>query len=215
MSTMSTMRTLAAVAVTLVMTTAAAHAQVGKSMGVIDANTAAEQDLLGIPHMNAAIVKGLIEKRPFESITGLHAYLLGQKLTQEQAMDVYRKAFVHINLNTATPEEILLVPGAGKRMVREFAEYRPWKSYAQFDKEIGKYVGADNTALLAQYTFIPVRLNTASDADILSIPGAGPRMVREFKEYRPWKTREQFMKEIGKYVGAKETERLWRYVVIE
>jgi DNA uptake protein ComE-like DNA-binding protein len=193
----------------------AAQAQVGKSVGVVDANTAAEKDLLAMPHMTPAIVKGLIGKRPFASITDLNAYVLSQKLTPEQAMAFYEKAFVHINLNTATPEEILLVPGAGKRMVREFAEYRPWKTYAQFDKEIGKYVGAEQTAKLAQYTFIPVRLNTASDEDILSIPNAGPRMVREFKEYRPWKTKEQFMKEIGKYVGAKETERLWRYVVID
>jgi DNA uptake protein ComE-like DNA-binding protein len=192
-----------------------AHAQVGKSLGVVDANTAADKDLLAMPHMTPAIVKGLIEKRPFASITDLNAYLLGQKLTPEQAIAFYEKAFVHINLNTATPQEILLVPGAGKRMVHEFDEYRPWKSYAQFAREIGKYVGADGAARLAQYTFIPVRLNTASDADILTIPNAGPRMVREFKEYRPWKTKEQFMKEIGKYVGAKETERLWRYVVID
>lgn len=192
-----------------------AHAQVGKSLGVVDANTAPEKDLLGMPHMTPAIVKGLVEKRPFASITDLNAYLLSQKLTQQQALEFYEKAFVHVNLNTATPEEILLVPGAGKRMVREFDEYRPWKSYAQFDKEIGKYVGADGAAKLAQYTFIPVRLNTASDPDILSIPGAGPRMVREFKEYRPWKSKEQFIKEIGKYVGAKEAERLWRYVVID
>jgi DNA uptake protein ComE-like DNA-binding protein len=193
----------------------AAQAQVGTSLGVVDANTASEQALLAMPHMTPAIVTGLIAKRPFASITDLHAYLLSQKLSPEQAMAFYEKAFVHINLNTATPDEILLVPGAGKRMVREFDEYRPWKTYAQFDREIGKYVGADGAARLAQYTFIPVRLNSATDADILSIPGAGPRMVREFKEYRPWKTREQFMKEIGKYVGEKETERLWRYVVID
>ena len=194
---------------------APASAQVGKSQGVVDANTAPEQGLLALPHMTPAIVKGLIEKRPFNSITDLHAYLIGQKLTPEQAMEFYRRAFVHINLNTATAAEILLVPGAGKRMAHEFEEYRPWKSYAQFDKEIGKYVSAEQVAQLAQYTFIPVRLNTASDADILSIPGAGPRMVREFKEYRPWKTKEQFIKEIGKYVGAKEAERMWRYVVID
>ncbi|HEU4926875.1 MAG TPA: hypothetical protein VFT24_07490 [Vicinamibacterales bacterium] len=192
-----------------------AAAQVGKSLGVMDANTATEKDLVTMPHMTPAIVKGLLEKRPFASITDLNAYLLSQKLTQEQANEFYGKAFVHINLNTATPQEILLVPGAGKRMVREFEEYRPWKTYAQFDKEIGKYVGAEKTAQLAQYTFIPVRLNTAADADILSIPGAGQRMVREFKEYRPWKTKEQFIKEIGKYVGAKEAERMWRYVVID
>ena len=197
------------------MVAATAHAQVGKSLGVADANTVAEKDLLGMPHMTPAIVKGLIEKRPFASITDLNAYLVSQKLTPEQAMAFYEKAFVHINLNTATPEEILLVPGAGKRMVREFDEYRPWKSYAQFDKEIGKYVGAERTAQLAQYTFIPIRLNNGTDADILTIPNAGPRMVREFKEYRPWKTKEQFIKEIGKYVGAKEAERLWRYVAID
>ena len=123
-----------------------------------------------MPNMTPAIVKGLIEKRPFASITELNAYLLGQKLTQDQANAFYGKAFVHINLNTATAEEILLVPNAGKRMAHEFDEYRPWKTYAQFDKEIGKYVGAEKTAQLAQYTFIPVKLNTATDADILTIP---------------------------------------------
>lgn len=210
-----TISRLLAAPLTVLLMVSAAQAQVGTSLGVVDANTASEQALLAMPHMTPAIVTGLIAKRPFASITDLHAYLLSQKLSPEQAMAFYEKAFVHINLNTATPDEILLVPGAGKRMVREFDEYRPWKTYAQFDREIGKYVGADGAARLAQYTFIPVRLNSATDADILSIPGAGPRMVREFKEYRPWKTREQFVKEIGKYVGEKETERLWRYVVID
>jgi DNA uptake protein ComE-like DNA-binding protein len=191
------------------------HAQVGKSQGVVDANTAPEQDLAKMPNMTPAIAKALVGARPFKSITELNTFLIGQGLTQDQAMQFYQKAFVHINLNTATPEEILLVPNAGKRMVREFAEYRPWKSWAQFDKEIGKYVGADATAKLAQYCFIPINLNTATDEDILSIPGAGQRMVREFKEYRPWKSYAQFDKEIGKYVGQKETERLKRYVVIE
>ena len=199
---------IAAPAVTL-------RAQVGKSQGVVDANTASEQDLAKMPHMTPAIAKALVGVRPFKSITELNTFLIGQGLTQEQAMDLYQKAFVHINLNTATKDEILLVPGAGTRMVREFAEYRPWKSWAQFDKEIGKYVGADATAKLAQYCFIPVKLNTATDEDILSIPGAGPRMVREFKEYRPWKSWAQFDKEIGKYVGKQETDRLKRYVVIE
>jgi DNA uptake protein ComE-like DNA-binding protein len=190
-------------------------AQVAKSLGVKDANTISEAELAAVPNLTPAIAKAIVAKRPFASITELNALLLAQGLTAEQAMAVYPQAFVHINLNTATPEEILLVPGAGKRMAHEFDEYRPWKNYAQFDKEIGKYIGAEKTAQLAQYTFIPVRLNTAADADILSIPGAGPRMVREFKEYRPWKSKEQFIKEIGKYVGAKEAERMFKYVVID
>jgi DNA uptake protein ComE-like DNA-binding protein len=213
--TMKTQKVMGAAVLALSVMATPAAAQVGKSLGVVDANTAPEKNLLTMPHMTPAIVKGLLEKRPFASITDLNAYLLSQKLTQEQANEFYGKAFVHINLNTATAQEILLVPGAGKRMAHEFEEYRPWKTYAQFDKEIGKYVGAEKTAQLAQYTFIPVRLNTATDADILSIPGTGQRMVGEFKEYRPWKSKEQFIKESGKYVGAKEAERMWRYVVID
>jgi DNA uptake protein ComE-like DNA-binding protein len=191
------------------------HGQVGKSLGVVDANLAPEQDLLKFPHMTPAIVKGILDKRPFNSITELNAYLLSQKLTQEQAMEFYTKAFVHVNLNTATREEILLIPGAGQRMTIEFPEYRPWKTFAQFDRQISKYIGQEATDKLKQYVFIPVNLNTATDEDILSIPGAGARMVKEFKEYRPWKSKEQFDKEIAKYVGPKETARLWRFVVIQ
>jgi DNA uptake protein ComE-like DNA-binding protein len=192
-----------------------AHAQVGKSLGVVDANTASEADVAAMPGMTPALAKALVAARPFDSIVALNTFLLGQKLTPEQANAFYQKGFVHINLNTASAEEIMLVPGAGRRMAREFAEYRPWTSWAQFDKEIGKYVDAKEVARLAQYAFIPVNLNSASDDDILSIPGAGRRMVREFKEYRPWTSQAQFEKEIGKYVDAKEVKRLWRYVVIK
>ncbi|MEK6409726.1 MAG: hypothetical protein AABN34_22610 [Acidobacteriota bacterium] len=189
--------------------------QVGKTLGLIDANAATEKDLLALPHMTPAIVKGIIDKRPFMSILDLNAFLLSQSLTAQQAAEFYEKAFIHINLNTASREEIVLIPRAGNRMAREFAEYRPWRSFAQFDKEIGKYVGPAETARLAQYGFIPINLNTASDEDILSIPGLGPRMLREFKEYRPYKSIEQFRKEIGKYVGAKEVARFERYVTIQ
>jgi DNA uptake protein ComE-like DNA-binding protein len=188
-------------------------AQVGQ--GLLDANTATEAQLTGLPHMTPAVVKGLIAKRPFMSIVELNTFLLAQGLSQAQATELYGKAFIHVNLNTATAEEILLIPNAGKRMAREFPEYRPWRNWAQFDKEISKYVGQPETDRLKQYVFIPVKLNTGTDEDINSIPGAGSRMVREFKEYRPWKTKEQFEKEIGKYVNKQEVARLWRYVVID
>jgi DNA uptake protein ComE-like DNA-binding protein len=206
-------RLLALAAILALAVSAHPLAQVGR--GLIDPNVASEQELLSLPQMTPAIAKALVGRRPFASITDLNAFLLGQKLTQEQANAIYGKAFIHVNLNTGTREEILLIPGAGTRMAREFDEYRPWRNWAQFDKEISKYVGQQETDRLKQYVFIPVNLNTATDEDILSIPGAGPRMVREFKEYRPWKTKEQFEREIGKYVGPAEVARLWRYVVIQ
>jgi DNA uptake protein ComE-like DNA-binding protein len=208
------MQTFAAFVFAVLLFVTPVSAQVGRSQGVVDANTIADADLLKVPHVIPAIGKAILAARPFASIVELNKLLRGQGLNDQQVAQVYGRIFVHINLNTATAEEIMLIPGAGKRMAHEFEEYRPWKAWAQFDKEIGKYVNAQEVARLAQYGFIPLNLNTASDTDLQTIPGVGQRMLRELKEYRPWKTREQFEREIGKYVDQKEVARLYRYVVI-
>src|ERR671911_750332 len=92
----------------LVMPCGVASAQVGKSLGVKDVNTASEADLRAMPHMTPAIVKGIVDTRPFTSIVDLNTYLLGQKLSQQRARDFYGRVFGHINPNPATPEEIIL-----------------------------------------------------------------------------------------------------------
>jgi DNA uptake protein ComE-like DNA-binding protein len=149
--------------------------------------------------MTPAIAKAMVAKRPFNSITEMHAFLLGQGLTREQAMELYPRAFVHINLNTATADEILLVPGAGRKMTIEFPEYRPWKTWAQFDRQIGKYIGgAENAQKLAQYTFIPMNANTAIDADLLTVPGATQAWVEKLKQGRPYKTAGDLEKALGR-----------------
>ena len=62
---------------------------------------------------------------------------------------------------------------------------------------------------------VPININTATDSEILRIPGVGPRMLREFKEYRPYTSIEQFRREIGKYVDKAEVARLEKYIVIK
>jgi DNA uptake protein ComE-like DNA-binding protein len=190
-------------------------AQVGKPVAIVDANLATEAQLAALPGLNASLAKAIVGKRPFADITGLDVFLTGQGLARQQIDSLYERLFVHLNLNTATREQILLIPRAGQRMVREFQEYRPYRALAQFEREIGKYVDATELARLEQYVFVPVNLNTGSDADILSIPGTGARMLREFKEYRPWMNIEQFRREIGKYVSKDEVARLERYVTLQ
>jgi DNA uptake protein ComE-like DNA-binding protein len=189
------------------------EAQVGKSAGLVNPDLAAEKELLALPHMTSALAKAILEQRPFPTMTDFNA-LLAKSLNKEQLAELYGKMFVQINLNTASNEEILMIPGTGNRMLREFREYRPYKTLGQFRKEIGKYVDVKEVARLEQYVFVPIDLNSASDADIQTIPGLGPRMLREFKEYRPYKNIEQFRKEIGKYVDKKEVARLERYVTV-
>jgi DNA uptake protein ComE-like DNA-binding protein len=123
--------------------------------GLLDPNTASESELQALPHMTSAIAKGLIEKRPFPTILELNKFLLDQKLSAEQARELYGKAFVKINLNTGKREEFLLIPRVGSRMAAELMEYRPWKTWAQFDKEIGKYVGQQEVDRLKQYVLLP------------------------------------------------------------
>jgi DNA uptake protein ComE-like DNA-binding protein len=189
------------------------RAQVGS--GLLDLSLIPEADLLKLPHLTPALAKDILAKRPFGSITEAHGLLTASGLSAPQTADLYGKAFVHVNLNSGSAAEVELIPGAGRRMAHEFEEYRPWKGWAQFDKEIGKYVGEAEVERLKQYLFIPLKLNTATEADFMTIPGVGKRMAHELEEYRPWKSREQFQKEIGKYVDAKEVARLWRFVTID
>jgi DNA uptake protein ComE-like DNA-binding protein len=191
----------------------AVEAQVGKSQGLVNPNVAGDKELLALPHMNPAIVKVIMQERPFANMADLNS-ILAKSLNKDQLGELYVKMFEPINLNTASEAEIMLIPGMGKRMLREFLEYRPYRTMAQFRKEIGKYVDDKEVARLEQYVFVPVNLNTASDEDILTIPGMGKRMLREFKEYRPYKNIEQFRKEIGKYVDKKEVARLERFVTL-
>lgn len=188
-----------------------AAAQVGKSVTVKDANSATEAEIAAMPPMTAALAKELVAARPFANAISYDAFL-APRLTREQRVELYPKLFVHLDLNSASREEIQLLPGMGPRMTREFLEYRPYASLAVFRREIGKYVGADEVARLEQYVFVPMDPTTASDEDLNTIPGFGPRMLREFKEYRPWRSAEQFRREIGKYVNAKEVSRLERFL---
>jgi len=191
-----------------------AHAQVGKPVTIVDANTITEADLAKLPGMTPALARDLVAKRPFLSITALDQFLMDAGLTREQITALYGRIFIHVNLNSASRDEILLIPGVGNRMLREFLEYRPYAALAVFHREIDKYVDDAELARLEQYVFVPLDLNTASDPDLLTIPGLGNRMLREFKEYRPYDGIERFRREIGKYVSKEEVARLERYVTL-
>ena len=131
-----------------------AHAQTGKPVTIVDANLVREADLAKLPHMNAALAKAVVAKRPFKTIKDLDTAL--SSLSKADRAELYTKLFVPINLNTATDEEILLIPMIGNRMLREFKEYRPYAALAQFHREIGKYVDAAELARLEQYVYVPL-----------------------------------------------------------
>ena len=198
-----------------VLAAGSAVAQVGTNTTVLNPNLAGAEEMAAVLHVDAALAGAIFDDRPYLSMTDFEAILVRNSVSEEQRSEVYTRLFVPINLNTAPEMELLMVPGAGPRMAHEFDEYRPYDGgLVEFRREIGKYVDENEVARFEQYVFVPLDLNTASRDDILTIPGVGERMAHEFEEYRPYRSIEQFRREIGKYVDDNEVARLERYVVI-
>ena len=192
------------------------HAQVGKNKdGIVYVDSATKEELVKVPGVTPALADAIMDGRPFADMLAVDKVVAAHMAAPEERKSLYAKLFLPINLNTATREEIMLVPGVGEKMAHEFEEYRPYDGLARFRREIGKYVNETEVARFEQYVFVPIDLNKASDADLHTIPGLGKRMVREFKEYRPYKNIEKFRHEIGKYVDAKQVARLERYITIK
>ena len=191
-----------------------AFGQVGNNFGVLNPNIATAEELSELSHISSSLAEDIIDNRPFLTMEDFDN-LLSESLDEDQRTDLFVHLFVPINLNAASEDEIMLVPGIGKRMQHEFEEYRPYSNLVQFRREIGKYVDDDEVARFEQYVFVPIDLNTGSEEDILSIPGMGRRMLHEFEEYRPYRNIAQFRREIGKYVDDNEVARLERYIVIK
>lgn len=59
-----------------------------------------------------------------------------------------------------------------------------------------------------------LNLNTSTRQEFRGIPGVGNRMVREFREYRPYVSIRQFRREIGKYVSDEQVAAYEQYVFV-
>ena len=208
------MRLLSFLAVCLGVLAIAANTQVGVNQGLANPNLATASELRALPHVTDAVGAAIESNRPFLSAIELDR-VLARSLSDAQRRETYGDLFRPMNLNSASEEEIMLIPGMSARMVHEFEEYRPYTSMEQFRREIGKYVDEDEVARLEQYVFAPMKLNNASSEDFMTIPGMTRRMVREFEEYRPYTSMEQFRREIGKYVDEDEVARLESYITLD
>ncbi len=127
-----------------------ATAEAPADAAVLDASTATAEQLAALPGMTPDLAEAIVAGQPYASVTAFNTVLM-QSLSAEQAAQVRERLFVPINLNTASEEDIALIPGMTDRMIHEFEEYRPYEDMAEFDREIGKYVDEAEVARLRQY----------------------------------------------------------------
>ena len=137
--------------------TAAGSAAAGTTTqqgSMLDPNTAAREQLLAVPGMNAAAADALIAGRPYNDMLAVDRVLARQMPDTAARKTVYAQLWKPLDLNSAKGEEITLIPGVGPRMRHEFEEYRPYTNIQQFRREIGKYVDKNEVARLERYVTI-------------------------------------------------------------
>ena len=114
----------------------------------------------------------------------------------------------------ASRDELLGVPGIDSATAEALVAARPYGTMLDVDSVLASRMSETERDSVYTGLWMPIDLNTASEQEILLIPGVGSRMQHEFEEYRPYTSMEQFRREIGKYVDEAEVARLERYVEI-
>ena len=117
---------------------------------VLNANDATAVQLAAAEGMTPDLAEAIVAGRPYASVTAFNTKLR-ETLDEAQAATVLKSVFVPVNLNTATKEELKLIPGMTPKMEHEFEEYRPYADMGVFDREIGKYVDAAEVARFRNY----------------------------------------------------------------
>ena len=135
-------------------TPAAAAGETAVQGALLDPNTATREQLVAVPGVAGHVADAIIAGRPYTDMRDVNKVLLTHAPDSTVRKGIYAKVWKPIDLNTATDEEILLIPGVGRRMLHEFKEYRPYKAIEQFRREIGKYVDKEEVARLEQYVTI-------------------------------------------------------------
>jgi len=116
----------------------------------IDLNDVTDEEILLIPNVGNRMLHEFEEYRPYEALIQFHREI-DKYVDDDELARLEQYVYVRIDLNTASPEHILSIPGVGNRMLHEFEEYRPYEAMSKFRREIGKYVDDDEVERLARY----------------------------------------------------------------
>ena len=119
----------------------------------IDLNDATSEEIGLIPGVGRRMTHEFEEYRPYTALAQFNREI-GKYVDGDEVARLAQYVYVRIDLNTASGEDILSIPGVGRRMRHEFEEYRPYEAMAQFRREIGKYVDDDEVERLARYVEI-------------------------------------------------------------
>jgi len=118
---------------------------------LLNPNTASSDDLRAVAGMTDTLLLDIEAARPFTDGAAFADFVQSRSSDPEALLNA---VFVPFPINSTPEADFKSIPGVGDKMAHEFEEYRPYSDMAQFDREIGKYVDADELARLRRFIVI-------------------------------------------------------------
>ena len=125
----------------------------GRLFVTINLNTAARAEILLIPGITDRLAHEFEEYRPYTSLEQFRREI-GKYVPATEVARLEQYVFVPMSLNKSSGKAFMTIPRMTQRMVHEFEEYRPYTSFEQFRREIGKYVDQKEVARFERYLVI-------------------------------------------------------------
>lgn len=120
----------------------------------LDPNLATAAALNALPGMSDSLTLAVIAGRPYSSMLALDR-LLARHMSAAWRDSVYARVWLPLDLNTASSDEIMLIPGVDTRVRYELEENRPYDGIEEFRREIGEQIGPEEAARLERYIILP------------------------------------------------------------
>ena len=143
------------------------------------------------------------------------AELRAQRMAVSEATDFNMGPL--LDPNTATEAQLSAVAGLSAANVQAILSNRPFATPSELDAVIGEGRGEEEMFDIYSAVFVKVNLNRGDTEDFMLVPSTltADHLAREFEEYRPYRSMNDFSPEMAKYVSAKEVAFLERFVIIE
>ena len=185
-------------------------------------DTASTAQFMSVPGAGERMTREFEEYRPYTSI-GQFRGEMGKYISPEEVAALEAYVFVPVDPNQADDQTLQQLPGVTVEIAETLIAGRPYDSPATFITALGESVAPELVSAASTFlapdagstaTWVRYNLNTASSAQLMTIPGAGERMTREFEEYRPYTSIGQFRGEMGKYISPEEVAALEQYLFV-
>lgn len=119
----------------------------------INLNNFTNEELQLMPGMTNRWVREFNEYAPYENLEEFRREMA--KYTDAAGVAALEKfVFVPLDLNSASDEDFMTIPGMTARWLREFNEYKPYENMDEFNSEMGKYADALVVSQLARYVYV-------------------------------------------------------------